>query len=83
MRLAPVSLAEARGMIDELRGSGLLRSRADVEALAAAVVRVSQLAAALPSAVSDVEINPLLVLPPGEGVLMLDAVVEVEGETPR
>jgi acyl-CoA synthetase (NDP forming) len=82
-RLAPVSLAEARGMIDELRGSGLLRSRADVEALAAAVVRVSQLAAALPSAVSDVEINPLLVLPPGEGVLMLDAVVEVEGETPR
>ena len=83
MRLAPVSLAEARGMIDELRGSGLLRGRADVEALAAAVVRISQLAAALPSAVSGVEINPLLVLPPGEGVLMLDAVVEGDGGEAR
>jgi acyl-CoA synthetase (NDP forming) len=83
MRLAPVSLAEARTMIDELRGAGLLRRRADTEALAVAVVRVSQLAAALPLAVSNVEINPLLVLPPGEGILMLDAVLELEGEGPR
>jgi succinyl-CoA synthetase beta subunit len=83
MRLAPVSLAEARAMIDELRGSVVLRRRADSEALAAAVVRVSQLAGALPLTVSSVEINPLLVLPPGEGTLMLDAVVELEGEGPR
>jgi succinyl-CoA synthetase beta subunit len=30
-----------------------------------------------------VEINPLLVLPPGQGILMLDAVVELEGAGPR
>ena len=83
MRLAPVSLAEAREMIDELRGAVVLRRRADVEALAAAVVRVSELTAALPPGVSNVEINPLLVLAPGEGSLMLDAVVELEGEDPR
>jgi succinyl-CoA synthetase beta subunit len=83
MRLAPVSLAEARAMIDELRGSVGLRRRADCEALAAAVVRISQLAAALPLAVSNVEINPLLVLPPGQGILMLDTVVELEGAGPR
>ena len=47
-----------------------------------AVVRVSRLAAALPLTVSNVEINPLLVLPPGQGILMLDAVVELEGEGP-
>jgi acetate---CoA ligase (ADP-forming) len=80
MRLAPVSLNEARMMIDELRAAEVLRRRADVEALAAAVVRISELAVGLPSTVSNVEINPLLVLPPGKGVLMLDAVVELEGE---
>jgi acetate---CoA ligase (ADP-forming) len=82
MRLAPVSLAEARAMLDELRGCSVLRSRGDVEALAEAVVRVSRLAAVLPPGVGSVEINPLLVLPPGQGVLMLDAVVEMEGTGP-
>ena len=83
MRLAPVSLAEARGMIDELRGAVVLRRRADTEALARAVVRFSELAAALPPGVRNVEVNPLVVLPPGQGMLMLDAVVELEeGEHP-
>jgi acyl-CoA synthetase (NDP forming) len=86
MRLAPVSSVEARAMLRELRGySVLLGSRgrppADVEALADSVVHMSELAAALPAGVANVEINPLLVLPAGEGVLMLDAAVElVEGE---
>ena len=82
MRLAPVSLAEAHAMIDELRGGSLLRSRADVSALAAAVVRLSELAAGLPPGISNVEINPLLVLPRGQGVLMLDAAVELKGGEP-
>ena len=82
MRLAPVSLAEAHAMIDELRGASLLRSRADVPSLAAAVVRLSELAAGLPPGISNVEINPLLVLPRGQGVLMLDAAVELKGGEP-
>jgi acyl-CoA synthetase (NDP forming) len=82
MRLAPVSQAEAFAMLDELRGASLLRSGADFAALAAAVVRMSELAAGLPPNVRNVEINPLLVLPPGQGVLMLDAAIELEGSEP-
>jgi acetyltransferase len=83
MRLAPVSLAEARAMLDELRGGTVLhgtrgRPASDVEALALAVVRVSELAAGLPPGIRGVEINPLLVLPQGEGVLMLDVAIEME-----
>jgi acyl-CoA synthetase (NDP forming) len=83
MRLAPVSLAEAHGMLAELRGSALLRGTrrrplADVEALAAAIVRMSEMAAALPPGVASIELNPLRVLAYGEGVLMLDAAIEME-----
>ena len=83
LRLAPVSLAEAHAMLAELRGRALLngargRPRADMEALAATLVRMSELAAALPPGVASIEINPLLVLPAGQGVLMLDAAIEME-----
>jgi acyl-CoA synthetase (NDP forming) len=85
MRLAPVSLAEAHAMLSELRGWPLLdgargRPRADLEALVATVVRVSELAAALPVGVDSIEINPVRVLAPGDGVLMLDAAIEMEAE---
>jgi acetate---CoA ligase (ADP-forming) len=90
MRLAPVSLAEANAMLVELRGAAMLRGTrgrpaADSSALADAIVRMSEFAVALPANVSDVEINPLLVLRSGDGVLMLDAAVEfsrVEGGEP-
>src|SRR5262249_34250186 len=83
MRLAPVSEADARGMLEALRGSSLLRGTrgrapADVEALVEVVVRVSRLATALPPGVVNVEINPLRVLSSGAGVLMLDAAIELE-----
>jgi succinyl-CoA synthetase beta subunit len=86
MRLAPVSLAEAHAMIQELRGAALLRGTrgrpaADVDALADAVVRLSELAVALPPDVNNVELNPLLVREAGRGVLMLDAAIE-SGEVP-
>jgi succinyl-CoA synthetase beta subunit len=46
---------------------------------------MAELAAALPAEVASVEINPLLVLPAGEGVLMLDAAIALdpEQEVPR
>jgi acyl-CoA synthetase (NDP forming) len=83
MRLAPVSLAEAHDMLDELRGRAVLdgargRPPADLQALAAAVVRMSELAAALPPGVASIELNPLRVLAVGAGVLMLDAAIEME-----
>jgi len=68
-------------MIDEVRSARLLRglrgaAPADRAALAAAIVRVGQLAADHPE-IAELDINPLLVLPAGEGVLAVDARVIV------
>jgi succinyl-CoA synthetase beta subunit len=45
-----------------------------------AVVDISGMAARLPVTVKNVEINPLLVLAAGQGVLMLDAAIELQTE---
>jgi acyl-CoA synthetase (NDP forming) len=75
IRLAPVDEAEARKMIEEVRGLAPLRGyrnlpRGDLDALAAAVARFSQLAA-LP--VAEAEINPLIVRE--TGAVAVDALV--------
>jgi acyl-CoA synthetase (NDP forming) len=80
-RLAPVSEDEALEMIRSVKGFPLLdgfrgRPRADVPALARAVCALSRLAAANAKTVRTIEVNPLLVLDAGEGVLALDAVIE-------
>jgi hypothetical protein len=77
LRVAPVSEAEAMQMIAEVRGFAPIRGyrglpRGDVAALARAIAAVSRLAG---SAVTEAEINPLIVLPEGEGVVMADALV--------
>ncbi len=80
-RLAPVSEDEALEMIRSVKGFPLLdgfrgRPKADVPALARAVCALSRLAAANATTVRTIEVNPLLVLDAGEGVLALDAVIE-------
>jgi len=80
-RRAPVSFDEAQRMIRSIRAWKLLdgfrgRPVADVDALARAIVDVSNLACANADRVKTIEINPLLVMPQGEGVIALDAVVE-------
>jgi succinyl-CoA synthetase beta subunit len=81
LRLAPVSRIEAQAMVDSLQGAPLLRGArgapvADEAALVEAIVRFSQVAAALPADVATIEINPLLVRPTGQGVAAVDARVE-------
>lgn len=85
---APVSPAEARRMVTGIRGALLLQGyrgapEADVDALVAALVSVSQLAAANSDRLKTIEINPLRVLPRGKGALVLDAVIETTGEGGR
>ncbi len=80
-RLAPVTEAGALAMARRLRfypmlagyrgGPGL-----DVAALAGAVSAVSRVAAAHRDRIASIEINPAVVLKPGEGVVALDAVVQ-------
>jgi acetate---CoA ligase (ADP-forming) len=80
-RLAPVTEDEALEMIRSVKSYPLLngfrgRPAADVPALARAICALSQLAAANAGTVRTIEVNPLLVLDAGQGVLALDAVIE-------
>jgi acyl-CoA synthetase (NDP forming) len=79
-RVAPFGAAEARRMIDEIRGAALLagargRPPGDVDALAEALSRLSVFAAAQAGRFASIEINPLLVRPQGQGVAALDALI--------
>jgi acetate---CoA ligase (ADP-forming) len=76
LRLAPVDLATAREMITELKGVAALsgfrgRPAGDLDALAQAIVALSQLAS--DPAIVEAEINPLIVREEGQGVVAVDA----------
>jgi acyl-CoA synthetase (NDP forming) len=76
LRCAPVSEAEARAMIEEVKGLKPLAGwrglpKGDLDALAGAIVAVSRLAAV--AAVAEAEINPLIIHAEGQGVTVADA----------
>jgi acetate---CoA ligase (ADP-forming) len=78
--LAPLSLSEARSMVDRLRGARVLEGTrgqpaVDKEALASTLVRLGDLAAMHAGSIKGIEINPLLVKAKGEGVIGLDALI--------
>lgn len=80
IRLAPVSVETAREMIGEVQAlktvSGLRgKAKGDLEALAQAVSALSQLALRPELRIAEAEVNPLLVLPEGQGVRAVDALV--------
>ncbi|MCX7322431.1 MAG: acetate--CoA ligase family protein [Hyphomicrobiales bacterium] len=79
-RQAPVSAQEAAMMLHGLKSAPLLNgfrgaAPADVAAAAALIAKVSQLAAQLKGEVAEIELNPVLVHPAGEGVTIVDALV--------
>ncbi len=81
LRLAPVSETEAMEMIDAVRGLAPARGyrgmpKGDLPALARSVAAFSRLAALEP--VAEAEINPLILLPEGQGVVMADALLRTE-----
>jgi succinyl-CoA synthetase beta subunit len=80
LRLAPVDLVTAHDMIAEVRALKVLtgyrgKPAGDIAALAAAVVALSRLAA--DPAVTEAEVNPLIVRADGQGVVAVDAVVRI------
>ncbi|HEV8015549.1 MAG TPA: acetate--CoA ligase family protein [Stellaceae bacterium] len=81
IRILPVGLdgEEIAAEIKRLRGAKLLAGYrgappADIAALADAVARLGQVMLAAPR-LREIDINPLSVLPVGEGVLALDALI--------
>jgi acetate---CoA ligase (ADP-forming) len=79
-RPAPVSAPEASAMLAELKAAPLLNgfrgaAKADVPALSQLISQVSVLAARYAREISEIEINPVLVHPEGQGVTIVDALV--------
>jgi len=81
IRLGPVSSNEASRMVDSIRGRRLLDGfrgapPGDRVALREAVVQVSRLMEAVPD-IAELDLNPLLALEPGRGVVVVDARIRV------
>ncbi|MFI5973157.1 acetate--CoA ligase family protein [Streptomyces sp. NPDC051452] len=80
VRVPPFGEDQARDMLDDLRGRALLdgvrgRPPADREALVEVVLRVQRMALELGDHIDELDINPLMVLPHGQGAVALDALV--------
>jgi acyl-CoA synthetase (NDP forming) len=76
--LAPVSVAEAKAMLARLKGYKLLTgfrssTPVDLEALADAIARLSELASDLAAEIEELDVNPLRC--DGERVLAVDALI--------
>jgi acetyltransferase len=82
LRVPPLGRDDAREMIGELRGVALLRGArgrrpADVAALAEAIVALAALAEAHRDGLRALDLNPLLVLDEGRGVVAVDWLIEL------
>lgn len=80
IRLAPVSIETAKEMVLEVKAlktvSGLRgKERGDLDALAKAVASLSQLAMRPDLKIREAEVNPLMVMPEGQGVMAVDALI--------
>jgi succinyl-CoA synthetase beta subunit len=76
-RMLPVDEADARAMLEELRGKAILGAfrgapARDVEALVAAIRGLSDLFLDHRHLLADLEVNPLIVGAAGEGVRAVD-----------
>ncbi len=84
LRPLPIGRDDALAMIDELRGRRILdgvrgRPACDVQALADAILAVARLADEHRDTVRELDVNPLVAFPPGQGVKALDALVVLRG----
>ncbi|MFI6401593.1 acetate--CoA ligase family protein [Streptomyces sp. NPDC050548] len=78
VRVPPFGEDQAADMLGELRGRPLLdgvrgRPPADLDALVEVILRVQRMALELGDVLSELDINPLMVLPRGQGAVALDA----------
>jgi len=78
--LCPLDNVQANALLGRTRASLLLQSyrgrpAADADAFVALLVRLSQLGATYEDVLEAVDLNPVAVLPPGRGAIVLDALV--------
>lgn len=83
---APVSPSEAHAMLRRLRAFPLLEgvrggAAADIDALVALITHVSEIAAAMGENLQELDLNPVLVHPDGQGCSLLDTLILLSSET--
>lgn len=81
-RLTPVTDTDAKDMISSLKSLPLLRGYrgaplADEAALISTIMKVSALIEIAPE-ILDLDLNPLMVLEPGKGIVVVDARIRVQ-----
>jgi acetyl coenzyme A synthetase (ADP forming)-like protein len=89
-RIHPITDVDAREMVREIKGHKMLQGYrnqplGDMAALEQALVRVSGIISAMPE-LQEMDLNPVKVLEPGKGVVVVDARMRVEpvaGTGPR
>lgn len=79
-RLAPFDEQEALSMVREIRGYAILEGArgappADIEALTRALSILSHFAVANLATIAEIDINPFVVMPRGQGAFALDALI--------
>ncbi|WP_114966113.1 acetate--CoA ligase family protein [Alkalilacustris brevis] len=84
LRLLPLREGDARAMVDDLRVARLLEGfrgapAHDIDALVVAIEALARMGDALGERLQEAEINPLFVLPKGQGVAAADGLVVLKG----
>ena len=82
-RMLPISRSEAEAMVREIRTFPLLdgargQPKADLEALVDTILQLAALAQDLGEHISGIDINPLFVKPTGQGVVAVDALIQIK-----
>lgn len=86
-RIAPLTDVDAKEMLDSIHGKALLDGfrgspAADRAAVEDVLLRLSAIAVEHPE-IAELDINPLVALPPGRGARIVDARVRIEKEADR
>jgi len=82
IRIPPISATEARRALENLKGAKVFAGArgappADLDALAEMAARLSWLAYDLRNDIAEMDLNPVVVLPAGQGALAVDALVVI------
>jgi acyl-CoA synthetase (NDP forming) len=83
-RITPMTDRDAKEMVRSIKGYRLLEGYrghppADIEAIENLLLRVSRLVEEVPE-ISELDLNPVIALPPGRGCLIVDARIFLKAE---
>ena len=84
-RITPLTDRDATEMVREIKGYRLLEGYrghppADIEAIEEVLLRISRLVEEIPE-ITELDLNPIFALPPGQGCRIVDARIRVSANT--